>query len=94
MKPQDQGGTRNAKDRFDLRLDAAEKLRIQKAAELRGQKASVFAREVMLREADAVVAQHATVALDAEESRRFMEALAAPFKPNAKLAKALARAGE
>lgn len=80
-------------DRMDVRLDAAEKARIQTAASLRGQKASVFAREVMLREADVVLAQHTTVALTAEESRRFMDALSAPFKPNAKLARAIARAG-
>lgn len=80
-------------DRIDVRLDTSEKTRIRTAASLRGQKASVFAREVMLREADAVVAQHTTIALNAEESQRFMDALSAPFKPNAKLAKALARAG-
>ncbi|RNF82227.1 DUF1778 domain-containing protein [Montanilutibacter psychrotolerans] len=90
MKTRDHSHT---KGRFDLRLDPAEKDRIQTAAALRGQKASVFAREVMLREADAIVAQHTTVALSAEESRRFMEALNAPFRANAKLAKALARAG-
>jgi uncharacterized protein (DUF1778 family) len=78
---------------MDVRLDASEKARIRTAASLRGQHASVFAREAMLREADAVVAQYTTLKLSVEESRRFMDALSAPFKPNAKLARAIARAG-
>lgn len=79
-------------ERLEFRLDATEKARIETAASIRGQKASVFAREVMLREADAVVAQHAALVLNAQESRRFMDALSAPFTPNAKLARAIARA--
>jgi uncharacterized protein (DUF1778 family) len=80
------------KDRFELRLNSAEKQRIQSAAQLRGQPISAFAREVMLREADVVVAEHNRISLSAEESRLFMAALSAPFEPNAKLAKAIARA--
>lgn len=80
-------------DRLEIRLDASEKARIETAASIRGQKASVFVREVMIREASAVVAQHTTVSLTAEESRRFMDALSAPFKPNPKLARAIARTG-
>ena len=84
--------TTNSKERFDLRLNAAEKQKIQSAAELRGQRVAVFVREVMLREASAAIAAHKEATLSAEESKRFMDALSAPFQPNAKLARALARA--
>jgi uncharacterized protein (DUF1778 family) len=79
--------------RFDLRLNPMEKQRIQTAAALKGLQVSVFVREIMLREADAILAAHTTAQLDADESTRFMAALDAPFAPNAKLARALARTG-
>ncbi|BCT91534.1 hypothetical protein LYSHEL_05580 [Lysobacter helvus] len=79
--------------RFDLRLNPMEKQRIQSAAALKGQQVSVFIREIMLREADAILAAHAASQLDAEQTRRFMAALDAPFAPNEKLARALARTG-
>ena len=47
--------------------------------------------EAVLREAESVMAVELTVTLSVEESRRFLKALDAPFQPNAKLKKALAR---
>lgn len=75
--------------RLDLRLDARDKDRIAKAAALRGMPVSSFVRDAVLREAEAVIAAEAVVALSEAESRRFLEALDAPFRPNARLEKAL-----
>ena len=77
--------------RLDLRLEAADKARIARAADLRGMPVSAFIRDAVLREAESVMAAELTVTLSIEESRRFLKALDAPFKPNAKLKKALAR---
>ena len=77
--------------RLDLRLSASDKERIERAARLRGVTVSVFVRDVALREAESVVTTELSVTLSADESRRFVKALDAPFRPNAKLKKALAR---
>lgn len=77
--------------RLDLRLEAADKARIARAADLRGMPVSAFIRDAVLREAESVMAAELTVTLSIEESRRFLKALDAPFHPNAKLKKALAR---
>lgn len=81
----------NAAARLDLRLDPADKARIARAADLRGVPLSAFVRDAVMREAESVMAAELTVTLSAEESRRFVNALDAPFRPNAKLKKALAR---
>ena len=81
----------NSAARLDLRLDASDKARIERAAGLRGVPVSAFVREAVLREAESVMAVELTVTLSAEESRQFLKALDAPFHPNAKLKKALAR---
>ncbi len=80
--------------RLDLRLNPADKERITRAADLRGVPLSAFVRDAILREADNVMAAELTVTLSTEESRRFVKALDAPFVPNAKLKKALARVGQ
>ena len=80
--------------RLDLRLNAADKARIARAADLRGVPVSAFVREAVLREAESVMATELSVSLSVEESRHFLSVLDAPFKPNAKLKKALARLGE
>lgn len=77
--------------RLDLRLTPADKERIARAADLRGMALSAFVRDAVLREAQSVMAAELTVTLSADESRRFLKALDAPFAPNAKLKKALAR---
>ncbi|MBS0457376.1 MAG: DUF1778 domain-containing protein [Proteobacteria bacterium] len=83
----------SAAARLDLRLNRADKARIARAADLRGVALSAFVRDAVLREADSVMAANLTVTLSAEESRRFLKVLDAPFLPNARLKKALARVG-
>lgn len=78
--------------RIDLRLNPTDKDRIARAADLRGMPLSAFIRDAVLREADNVMTAELTVTLSAEESRRFLAALDKPFKPNARLKKAMADA--
>jgi uncharacterized protein (DUF1778 family) len=80
--------------RLDLRLNATDKARITRAAVLRGVPLSAFVRNAVLREAEDVMAAELTVTLSAQQSRRFLKALDAPFQPNAKLKKALARVAQ
>ena len=75
--------------RLDLRLDPADKARIARAADLRGVPLSAFVRDAVLREAENVMAAELTVTLSAAESRLFLKALDAPFKPNPRLNKAM-----
>ena len=77
--------------RLDLRLDPADKARIARAADLRGVPVSTFVREAVLREAESVMAAELSVTLSVAESQRFLAAFDAPFAPNARLQKALAR---
>ena len=75
--------------RLDLRLEFRDKARIAKAAALRGMAVSAFVRDAVLREADTAIAAEAIVTLSEQESRRFLAALDAPFRPNARLKKAM-----
>lgn len=75
--------------RLDLRLNPEDKARIVRAADVRGVPLSAFVRDAVLREAESVMAAELTVTLSIEESRRFLKAFDAPFKPNAKLKHAL-----
>jgi len=84
----------NAAARLDLRLNATDKARITRAADLRGVPLSAFVRDAVLREVESVMAAELSVTLSAEESRRFLKALDSPFCPNAKLKKALARVAQ
>lgn len=77
--------------RLDLRLNPYDKDRIARAAALRGVPVSSFVRDAVLREADAAMAAELSVTLSAEASRRFVAALDKPFKPNARLQKAMDR---
>ena len=77
--------------RLDLRLDPADKARISRAADLRGVPLSTFVRDAVLRETENVMAAELSVALSAEESRRFLAALDKPFAPNPQLLKAMER---
>ncbi len=77
--------------RLDLRLTARDKDRIARAAALRGLPVSAFVRDVVLREADAIVADEQTITLSAQEARRLVAALGQPFKPSARLHKAMER---
>lgn len=84
----------SAAARLDLRLDPSDKERITRAADLRGMAVSAFVRDAVLREAESVMAAELTVTLSAAESKHFLKALDAPFQPNAKLKKALARVAQ
>lgn len=75
--------------RLDLRLNATDKARINRAADLRGVPVSAFVRDAVLREAENVMAAELAVTLSAAESRRFLAALDKPFRPNARLRKAM-----
>lgn len=75
--------------RLNLRLNPADKARIARAADLHGVPLSVFVRDAVLREAERVMAAERTITLSATESRRFLKALDAPFKPSARLNKAM-----
>jgi uncharacterized protein (DUF1778 family) len=83
--------TASAIARLDLRLPFVDKVRVTRAAGLRGVPLSAFVREAVLRAADSVMASELTATLSVEESRRFLKALDEPFQPNDKLKKALAR---
>jgi len=78
--------------RLDLRLPEHDKDRIAHAADLRGVPLATFVRDAALREASQVVADAVVVTLSRSESRHFLDAMDAPFKPNAKLGRAMADA--
>lgn len=78
--------------RLDLRLDAQDKDKIAHAADLRGVPVATFVRDAALQEAGQVVASALTVTLSRSESRHFLDVMDAPFKPNAKLKRAMAAA--
>lgn len=78
-----------ASARLDLRLNAADKARISRAADLRGVPLATFVRQAVLREAESVMASALAVELSPDESRRFLAALDEPFKPNDRLQKAM-----
>ena len=77
--------------RLDLRLDERDKARIERAARLRGVPVSSFVRDAVLREAAHVMATEQDESLSEAETRRYLKALDAPFRPNARLKKALQR---
>ena len=82
-------------DRFDVRCEKDEKRLIVLAAQHRGTPLSAYVRSVVLRDAQQVIIEAAAanaVMLSVAESQRFLEALSAPFQPNAKLAQAMERA--
>lgn len=75
--------------RLDLRLTSTDKARIARAAGLRGVPVAAFVRDAALREAESAMAAELTVTLSVAESRRFLAALDKPFKPNARMKKAM-----
>jgi uncharacterized protein (DUF1778 family) len=75
--------------RIGLRLSTTDRARITRAVEQRGIPLSAFVRDAASREAERVMAAELTVTLSVAESRYFLKALDAPFKPNARLKKAM-----
>lgn len=78
--------------RLDLRMDAQDKDKIAHAADLRGVPVATFVRDAALHEAGQVMASALTVTLSRAESRHFLDVIDEPFKPNAKLKRAMADA--
>ncbi len=78
-----------ASARLDLRLDAADKARITRAADLRGIPVATFVRQAVLREADTVVASALAIELSPEESQRLLTALDEPFRADPRLESAM-----
>ena len=78
-------------DRLEVRITAQDKKVVARAAEIKGEGVSAFARAVLVREAQRIVDAERTVVLSPAESRRFLAALDRPFKPNAALRRALAK---
>ena len=83
-----------ASARLDLRLNASDKARISRAADLRGVPLATFVRQAVLREAETVMASALAVELSPDESRRFLAALDKPFKANMRLEKAMEDAAQ
>jgi len=77
--------------RFELRLPAKGRRRVDRAAALVGLPPATFARTALLRETDRILAAESPVSLSRSESRRFLAALGRPFSPNPALRKALAK---
>ena len=74
--------------RLDFRLEMGLKTLIEKAAEMRGQTVSDFAKSVLIEKAEAVIQETRMTRHTARDSHRFVELLAADTRPNAALRKA------
>ena len=75
--------------RLDLRLNPADKARINRAADVRGVPVSAFVRDAVLRAADEVMANENPVTLSPAETKRLLAALDEPFKPTPRLRRAM-----
>ena len=82
----------NTADRLEVRTSQQDKKIVTRAAELRGETVSSFARAVLVREAKKVIESEQTVVLSSDATKRFIQALDRPFAPNAALRKAMAKA--
>ena len=81
----------SADSRIELRINERDKAYLSRAAELRGEPVSAFARSVLVREAKRIVEAEQAAVLSATQSRRFLKTLDRAFAPNAALRKALAK---
>ena len=75
--------------RFDLKLDKREKALFARAAELMGTTMAGFVRAAAKEKATALVEHQRRISLSEKETRQLLDALDAPFRPNAALQKAL-----
>jgi uncharacterized protein (DUF1778 family) len=75
-------------ERLDARLSREQKLLFQRAANLEGLSLTEFVIASLQESARRTIREHETIALNAAESRRFVEALLHPPKPNAALRQA------
>lgn len=75
--------------RFDLKLDRREKTLFARAAELMGTTMAGFVRAAAKEKAYALIERETYITLSEREARALLQALDAPFRPNAALKKAL-----
>jgi len=75
--------------RFDLKLDKREKDLFARAAELMGTTMAGFVRAAAKEKASSLIERESRIILSEREARQLLEALDAPFQPNAALKKAL-----
>ena len=75
--------------RIDFRVDRQSKALIEKAAALRGQTLSDFAKMALVRKARHVLRQHQQTVLSDRDRAIFLAMLDADAKPNAALRKAV-----
>lgn len=80
--------TQNKNKRINLRLKSNAKRLIERAASFEGKTVSHFILTSALEQAEKTIQEHEILALNAENSRIFFEALAAPIRFNPKLAAA------
>lgn len=80
-------------ERFNLRLDANTKRRIEQAASFEGKTTSAFILSSALSQAEKTIREHETMTLRKRDAEVFFDALVNPPKMNAKLAKALEEHG-
>ncbi len=80
--------------RVNLRLDAAAKDAIERAASFEGKTVSKFILASALASAEQTIHAHETMALDKRDSEVFFAALSRPVKFNAKLLSAFTEHGQ
>lgn len=81
--------TQTKDERINLRLRHHAKLMLERAASFEGQTISKFVLNSALSRAEKTIQEHEVMALNANDSETFFNALAAPMQFNNKLASAL-----
>ena len=81
--------TENKNERINLRLKTSAKRLIERAASFEGKTVSHFILTSAMEQAEKTVQKHEMMTLNAKNSKKFLEALAAPVRFNRKLVKAL-----
>lgn len=76
--------------RLEARVNATQKVLMERAAALRGQTLTQFVLDSAVRSAEEAIQQHDIITLSARDSLVFAEALLAPAEPNDHLQAALA----
>jgi len=82
----------NVTARMELRFQPSEKKLVERAAAVKGMTVSAFVRSTTLEAAKELVPQDDVVLLSARDFANLMKAMDRPFKPNRRLARALAKA--
>ena len=77
-------------ERMSLRVPAADKAKLVRAAALRNTDLTNFVTQSALREAEAVIEEAETIKVSERDHLRILELLENPPKPNAKLRAAIA----